>query len=134
MSDQATKRQSDPIHRELMLLLAEQTDDDTAENALWLAVISQAVFDAYLHTGRISLNDREYICSAHEFFDGHDFLQICTLIGLDRDWTREKIRAFAKVAGNARKGVREKVEKRLHVRRVNRRKRFIDLGQKELAL
>lgn len=84
-----------PAHGALIKVLACQTPTDRRERQLWLAVIGQAAFDGFVSCA-IGRGEREAQAAARDWFLTPDFERVCAYAGLDADWVRDCVSAFAR--------------------------------------
>ncbi len=69
-------------------ILRGQISDPTPEERLWLAVIEQAVREAYADLPA----DEERRAEARRWLDSEDFDEVATSLGLHPQWARDTIR------------------------------------------
>ena len=113
----------------LMSIIEEHVEPTIPEHFLWIAVIGQAIFDAYLCTNK---EEAHWVRDALRFFDSDDLAVICDLLRVDRDWLLGLIRVFARHSRHGKDNQRERVARRLTGRAECRQRRFIAVGQMEL--
>ena len=71
----------------------------TPTERLWLAVLEQTMFDAYLHSTGGNYQSIAWVNDARGYFQSRDFDWICEQLGLEPDWVRgmtEKLEQLAK--------------------------------------
>jgi len=71
-------------------------------DALWLAVIDQAIFDAYLHSTGGNYQSIAWVKDARQYFDSSDFAWICEQLGIEVDWFRGLLRKLEALAKSMR--------------------------------
>lgn len=69
---------------------------------LWLAVIEQAVFDAYLHATGGNYQSVVWVKDARRYFETPDFDWICEQLGIEPDWVRRMLRIIETMARDLR--------------------------------
>ncbi len=79
-----------------MKILRGQISDPTPEQLLWLAVIEQAVREAYA-PGKGG--DPRRRAEAREWLASADFLEVAVAIGLEPRWARNTIRKLDRIVG-----------------------------------
>lgn len=107
---------------------------DCAERDLWLAVIVQAAWDAFLSCAT-NRDEGEWQRHAREWFLHDDFDRVCHLAGLDPPWTRDQLSAFARyVMGEVQIRQQAIVRRRLEARRrATLASRLTQLGEHIIA-
>lgn len=102
-------------HKALLRILAEQVATDIGEVWLWLAVIGQAFFDAFLCVSS-SPQSIELRDDALDYLASRQFEQNCISLGLDPIWVKTKMQVFADLAADQRQ-----LQRRRRVERVDTR-------------
>lgn len=74
----------------------------TQTEKLWLAVIEQAIFDAYLHATGGNYQSVIWVKDAREYFDCDDFNWACEQIEIEPDWVRRLLRVIERMARELR--------------------------------
>ena len=74
----------------------------TPTERLWLAVLGQAIFDAFLHTTGGDYYSVAWVKDARKYFDGPDFHWICSELGINIEWARRKIGSLEVLARELR--------------------------------
>jgi len=74
----------------------------TACENLWLAVIEQTVFDAYLHATGGNYQSVIWVRDARGYFETDDFDWICEQLSIEPDWVRRLLRVIERLARELR--------------------------------
>lgn len=70
--------------------------------ALWLAVIDRAIFDAYLHSTGGDFQSVIWVKDARAYFSSRRFRWVCEQLGINVDWVRSLIYPLERLARNMR--------------------------------
>lgn len=92
---------NDPLHNACTALLDRHRHPRPPESRLWLAVLVQAIFDAWFSvgTGRGLTAERE---QARAWFGSHDFQTVCERAGLDPDFVMRVVSLLRPLATHRR--------------------------------
>lgn len=69
---------------------------------LWLAVLEQTIFDAYLHSTGGNYQSIAWVKDARRWFATNDFEWICEQLGIEVDWARQLIGKLEQLAKRLR--------------------------------
>lgn len=121
------RRGSQPPYFALMAIIRDRVNPQCAEQELWLAVLGQAVFDAYLSTNK---EDGHWVRDAQQFFHTENFVFVCDLLAVEPDWVRRQIKKFAISARSSQIRIRQHTARRMAARQTNKLLRLYQPNQK----